>query len=158
NIIGANRNGIAVDTATNVSVLGNQLGINKLPNNTYPSLGNLVDGININNSSTIVIGGTQSLQGNKAAGNRNGIHVINSSGVTIQGNSIGPNLTGTIIPIIVGLVENFEPAFQAQDGILVEGSSNIKVGTSAHAGGNLISHNRHGVSITKASSNVTIQN
>src|SRR5262249_55854863 len=45
-----------------------------------------------------------------------------------------------------------------EDGILVESSTGIKVGTSAQGGGNLLSHNRHGVSITKGSSNVTIQN
>src|SRR5438045_9783302 len=76
----------------------------------------------------------------------------------MQGNSIGPNLTGTIITKLVGLVEDFEPAFQAEDGILVEGSTNVLVGTSAQGGGNLLSHNRHGVSITKGSSNVFIQN
>src|SRR5262249_9085337 len=102
----------------------------------------------------------------KIALNKNGVHVINGSdGVTIQGNFIGTNFSGTVIPLIKGLVENFQPSLggktndgQAEDGILVEGSKNIFVGTPAQNAANLISHNRHGVSITKGSSNVVIQN
>jgi hypothetical protein len=159
NIVGANRYGINIVGSTNVTVKGNQLGVNKLASGVYPALGNLQDGVLVDNSTNVLIGGTQSLEGNKIDGNRNGIHVINgSSGITMQGNFIGPNFSGTVIPITKGLVENFQPAFQAEDGILVEGSSNIFVGTPAQNAGNLISHNRHGVSITKGSTNVVIQN
>ncbi len=158
NIIGANRNGVFVSSnSNNITIKGNQLGVNRKADGTYPNLGNLQDGIRVESSTNIQIGGVQSLEGNKAASNRNGIHIINASGVTMQGNLIGPNFTGSAIfpPIFE---EIFEPAFQAEDGILVESSSNVKIGTPAQNGGNLISHNRHGISITKGSSNVTIQN
>src|SRR5262249_41039367 len=73
NIIGANvGNGITILNGTNIPLQGNQLGVNKLADGTYPSLGNLLDGIYVEGSTNVLIGGTQSLQGNKAAGNVNG--------------------------------------------------------------------------------------
>ena len=56
--------------------------------------------------------------------------MIDLTGVTMQGNFVGTNLTGTIIPITLGLVEDKRPPAQAEDGILVEHSTNVKVGTS----------------------------
>src|SRR5262249_62291565 len=147
-----------VTKSTGITIKGNRLGMHKLPNGTYPFIGNIKDGIFVSNATNVQIGGTQSLEGNNIGSNRNGVYISNSDGVTLQGNFIGPNLTGTVIPLTKGLVENFEPGFQAEDGVLVEGSKNVFVGTPAQGGGNLISHNRHGISITKGSSDVRIQN
>ena len=159
NIVGANRNGVAVvNGSKNVFVRGNQFGIHKLASGQYPNLGNLQEGVLIDSSSAVTVGGTQSLEGNKISANRNGIRVVNSDNVTMQGNFIGTNLTGTIIPLLVGLVEDFQPIAQAEDGVLVEGSTNIRIGTAAQNGGNLVSRNRHGISVTKGSSNVSIYN
>src|SRR5207249_1216164 len=75
----------------------------------YTITGNSEDGIRIDTSSGILVGGTASaLAGNKITGNRGGLEAVNSSGVTLQQN------------VITG---------QSEDGVIIDGTGSVIVGS-----------------------------
>ena len=90
-------------------------------------LGNGADGIYVGNN-TDTIGGTASGAGNLISANTgNGINLV-ATGVLIQGNLIGTDVSGTL------------PLGNGQDGVVASGSTNTIGGSTAKAG-NVISFN-----------------
>jgi hypothetical protein len=99
--------------------------------------GNLLDGIVIDSTSDVVIGGATSNAGGTVAGNRRGISILNSSKLTIQQMTVSAN---------------------SEDGVRIDGSSSLLIGgTASSIAGNTITGNRDGVSTMNGSSGVTLQ-
>ena len=98
NIISGNGAGIHVaGGATNLLIQGNYIGTN--PTGTAV-VGNKFQGVYIEGSSSITIGGSVAgagnlISGNSTAGGYNAITLSTASGNTVQGNFIGTNAAGT---------------------------------------------------------------
>ena len=131
NLIAGNGNGIYSNGESGLVVIeGNAIGRASLPGGgTSPGNGN--DGIDVvSSSSSILIGGTSTLDKNVISGNTgDGIEINASSAVLVEGNMIGTNVAGT------GAVPN---AY----GIVVDSSaSDNTIGGSTSGAGNVISGN-----------------
>ncbi len=139
NILSSSEAGVAVYN-TGVTVQGNYIGTDVTGTK---SLWNY-DGIDA--GSDTVIGGTTSGAGNIISGNYEyGVGVsLGSTGVTVQGNYIGTDVTGTkALPNSVGI------------GV---GGSNFTIGGTTTGAGNIISGNTNdGVAIYSNASNVQVQ-
>jgi len=130
NVISGNAlDGISLSGGTGTNwIQGNLIGLDAAGKR---ALRNVQNGITINGSSGNIIGGTTAAARNVISGNtNNGIAILQATdhGNSIQGNYIGPDITGT------GAVANMLA------GVLVQGSSNFIGGTIAGAG-NVISGN-----------------
>ncbi len=93
NIISGNQGGISVFFADGTLVQGNFIGVDAsgskaLPNSSY--------GMNFQDASATLIGGTTAGAGNVISGNTNGVVFSSGTGMTIQGNRIGTDATGTL--------------------------------------------------------------
>ncbi len=143
NIIAGNDNaGIAVDHAgtTGNLIVGNYIGLGA---NGTTSLGNTHNGINFNTSGANTVGSTD-VNGRNIIGSNaiHGIGVDNSTGVTILGNYIGTDVSGTLA------------RGNAGDGVRVLGtSSGTLIGGTASGAGNLIANNTgDGILVSSSSS------
>lgn len=105
--------------------------------------GNTREGIIIDGTSNVLIGGPVAGARNTINnGNRNGVIVTNgSANVTLQNNVIGTVGGGN-----------------TEDGVVIDASSTVLLGTAVANGGNSIVANRNGVSVINGASNVTIVN
>ena len=124
NIIAGNlQSGIEFNGSTNAALVqGNRIGVDALG----ASKANLQNGITLNSSSNVTIGGTAVNSGNTISGNTgDGIHLNASNTNTIQGNRIGVNVGGTAALANTG------------DGIEILGGSSNNIISS----GNVISGN-----------------
>jgi hypothetical protein len=122
-IFGNSTDGILI-TASGVSVVGNYVGTNAAGT---AAVGNGAAGVAVE-ASRDTIGGVKTGTSNLLSGNLYGIVIIpGSSGVVVQGNSIGTNAAGTA-------------AVGNRTGIDVAGS-NDTIGSSSGIGGNIISGN-----------------
>ncbi len=157
--------GILINGVPNVTIGGplaaaggtvskNRKGINILPGSSQINIQqynvnfNAEEGILVDSSSNLLIGGTGSaVIGNQVSGNRDGIRLLNSTQVALQGNFIGTDRGGTTI---VGFG-------QSEDGVIIDGSNNVSVGAPFQFGDNVISGNRNGVRVINGSANFTIQ-
>ena len=121
-------------------------------------IGNASNGIEIDTTSSVVVGGDDADDGlvdgtvnarNVISGNdANGVFITGASDLnTIEGNYIGTDFTGD--SVLVG---------NTLDGIVIEGGTNNVIGGSTAGAGNLISANqRFGILITDPSSSTTIE-
>ena len=123
NVIAGNFYGIQIGSARNVNILGNFIGLDATGTT---ALGNTGPGIQVSDSSGVVIGGGDAT--NYIAANRQGIIVSNSSEVGIYYNVIGTDTSLTLV------ADNF------QYGIVLDGSTNVAIG-NAEGGGNIIVNN-----------------
>lgn len=141
NLTGA---GIAInDGSDDVVIAGNRIVGNGLANNS--------SGIEIyNNSHNIRIGGTSQYSRNVIADNSaQGINIVLSEDITILGNYIGVHEDG------ISQLEN------NGDGITINQSNGIRIGSSASGGRNVITAPAgygRGISIQNGSEDITIQN
>ncbi|MET0383102.1 MAG: right-handed parallel beta-helix repeat-containing protein, partial [Burkholderiaceae bacterium] len=136
--------GIYLNTASNVTIRGNWIGVDPAGNSPMANTG---AGIHLNNSNGDVIGGNTAAARNVLSGNAiAGVQISNSSiGNIVQGNYIGTDATGA------GPIQN-------GDGILIQASSTGNtIGGTAAGAGNLISGNTNtGIEVKSASANTQI--
>ncbi len=143
NIIAGNDNaGIAVDNSgtTGNLIIGNYIGLGA---NGTTSLGNTHNGVHFNTSGANTVGSTDANGRNIISSNAiHGIGVDNATGVTILGNYIGTDATGTLARGNSG------------DGIRVLGtSSGTMIGGTTSGAGNLIANNTgDGILVSSSSS------
>lgn len=142
---GLSGNGIDLDRTPNSSILGNYVGLDVTGN---IGIGNAENGVSINASPGITIGGSGINEGNIISGHNFHAIVLNSQSdnAVVQGNKCGTNATGTtIIP-------------NDDSGIIVINTSGTLIGgaTDAHANQLCASASEYGIFII-ASSNTTIQ-
>ncbi len=111
----------------NNQIKGNYIGTNA-PGTA--SLGSGYNGVTVNNTLNITIGGPTAADRNVIASNANNIQVGNSSNITIQSNYIGTNATGTA-------------SLSSGNGVSLGAASNVTIGgltaTPGTAPGNVIS-------------------
>ena len=137
--------GIDVESGGSGSLLeGNYIGVNTAGST---ALGNLDDGIDIVDASSVTVGGTTSSARNLISGNGSNAIEIKGSGAvsnTIQGNTIGADATGG------------QDLGNGSDGIYVaNNAAGNTIGGAAAGAGNLISGNdQDGVEIDGAADNV----
>lgn len=148
-IAGGNDTGIYSINASGNRIQGNLIGVNAPGTN---ALGNVNNGIVLDNSSGNQIGGTDALARNIIAGNgQSGIY-LNGSGATgnvIQGNYVGVDISGNLV------------ASNANYGIILNGAPGNILGGTAAGAGNIISGNGYsGVALigSGATSNMLLGN
>ena len=141
NVISGNgANGIHINTGEGNVILGNLVGTDGVGEAVAR---NSEDGVLVENSSNDTIGGTTPTAGNVISGNgANGIHIDVGDGNVILGNLIGVDDAG------------LNALGNAENGVLIDSSSEDRIGGAAPGSGNLISGNgRSGISIANSSSN-----
>jgi len=127
NVISGNTSGVFIGgTLTTGTIQGNYIG---LGSNGSTIIAN-VEGILVGNVPSALIGGTTPGAGNVISGNNQGIS-ITSDHVTVQGNFIGTDATGTLDK-------------GNSTGVFIDGSNNLIGGTTATAR-NIISGNGTGI-------------
>jgi hypothetical protein len=140
-IAGNGQSGIHVNGGTGVTITGNYIGIGA---NGTTGVGNNLDGVFVQNTTGVAIGGAAAGAGNVISGNfEDGMH-IEGSFHTVAGNIIGLDATGTID------VGNYSW------GVHVVGGINITVGGTAAGARNIISGN-DGDGILLETNGATIQ-
>ena len=143
NVISGNDNaGIAVDHAgtTGNVIIGNYIGIGS---DGTTARGNTHDGVHFNGAGSNTVGSTDSNGRNVISSNAiNGVGVGDATSVTILGNYIGTDATGTVA------------RGNASNGISVTGTaSGTTIGGTATGSGNLIANNSgDGVLVSSSSS------
>ncbi len=149
NVISANNDGIAIHGAqsTGNTIEGNEIGT---MSDGKTVLGNAVDGIQIQDGSNTLIGGTASGAANVISGNNWGVEISGSTatGNLVQGNAIGTDLGGTVA------IRN------AVDGILIDNSaSKNTIGGTDAAASNTIAYNvGNGVNVLSGTGNAILTN
>jgi hypothetical protein len=130
NVISGNNIGILVYRSA--TILGNFIGTNAAGTGALP---NLNDGIEVQGSTegppnVVFIGGSMPGEGNLISGNgQYGIAVNGSNDVTIQGNRIGPSVSGGSLS---GQLQ--------RAGVVLYGSSRARIGGNGPGEGNVIAH------------------
>ena len=153
NIISGNANGMELFLGSDNSVIeGNYIGTDVTGTKALGNIRTAVitgDGIVLRGISNSIIGGTAPGAGNLISGNQyDGIDsfVIGSSNITIQGNIVGADVTGT------------KALGNANDGVYVSGPSIVQIGGIQPGAGNLISANGgDGINTFSAANQFTIQ-
>ena len=114
--------------AANDSIVGNLVGTDATGTH---ALGNGQDGISVSGPTGVLIGGAGAGAGNVISNNGgNGINTFPSAtGLTIQGNEIGTDVTGT------------QPMGNADDGVYIWSPANVLIGGTTPGSGNVISNN-----------------
>ncbi len=127
---------IELTAATGNQVQGNYIGL--AASGTH-ALGNILDGVSIQNAPTNTIGGTAAGAGNVISANGNdGVEIIDASstGNVVAGNRIGTDAIGTI------------DLGNTRDGVHISTSSGNTVGGTIAAAANFISgNNRNGIAL-----------
>lgn len=130
NVISGNTgNGVYLSGVDSINLLGNYIGLGA--DGVSPT-GNGLDGVFVNqNSSIVAIGGTASGAGNVISGNGDdGIDVPGASLVSVLGNFIGTDATGTV------------SAGNLDEGVVIRNSvTSVSVGDGTEPGRNVISGN-----------------
>ncbi|MGB5741214.1 MAG: DUF4347 domain-containing protein, partial [Sedimenticolaceae bacterium] len=128
NVISGNAlNGVRVGGGSGHTIAGNLIGTDATGT---IDLGNAGAGINLFNTSNIVIGGTTPAERNVISGNVDGIYAQNADGTSIQGNYIGTDATGLLA------LGNSDRGVQ-----LESGANNTTVGGTTAGAGNVVSGN-----------------
>ncbi|MDO9237872.1 MAG: DUF4347 domain-containing protein, partial [Aquabacterium sp.] len=148
NVISGNPAGSNIYMATGADgtvIKGNYIGLNaagtSVFSSTNPQWGVMIE----TNSSNITIGGTASGEGNIISGHTHeGIWVTTTGTVTIQGNYIGTDATGTV------------DLGNTRYGIYVDDSGTTTIGGTATGAGNLISGNDLG-GVIAFNTSITVQ-
>ncbi|MDX1430905.1 MAG: cadherin-like domain-containing protein, partial [Gammaproteobacteria bacterium] len=148
NVIAANRDGIYISGASWNVVEGNYIGVDVTGASPLGNLGNLDDGVQIDNGTNNRIGGSAPNAGNVISDNiDDGVHLSGgSSDNIVQGNHIGMDAAGT------SAIGNHD------DGIYISGgSSGNIIGGALPDEGNVISGNAdEGIAIDSSNAN-TVQ-
>lgn len=146
---GNNGFGLSMVSCNNDTISGNYVGMNAAGN---AAIGNGVGGIIIVGAgSGHVLGGSILGSGNLISANGsglsgNGLNVDNNSSVTIRGNTIGLDVTGTL------------PFGNAENGIAINTAPNAIIGGAGVNDGNVIAdHNFHGIVLNGGSNNSIVQ-
>ncbi len=153
NIISGNANGMDLFQDSDNSVIqGNYIGTDVTGTKALGNDGKSVvqgDAIALRGISNVLIGGTAPGAGNLLSGNlHDGVDsfVIGSDNITIQGNIVGLDVTGT------------KPLGNGNDGLYVSGPSNVLIGGIQPGARNLISSNGgDGIDTFSDTINYTIQ-
>lgn len=127
--------GIFVSDGTCVrhTVRGNYLGVD--PSGTT-SLGNGASGVEINGASCVTVGGTSPADRNVISGNvAAGVEILHSTNITVQGNYIGTDASGT------------ESLGNGTSGIRLAPAWGNMIGGTDPGAGNVISANNEGIAI-----------
>ncbi|MCG3200133.1 MAG: hypothetical protein GHCLOJNM_04668 [bacterium] len=148
NVISGNvSHGIEVFSSSGNRIEGNFIGTDA---SGLAALGNGARGVQLNDSSDNIIGGTEPGARNIISGNsRSGIRLLNpgSTGNLVQGNYIGTDLHG------VADLGN------GNEGVIINGGSNNTIGGTESGAGNLISGNGgDGVSVIEGAGNSILMN
>lgn len=147
NVISGNDNaGIALDHAgtTGNVIIGNYIGLGA---DGTTARGNTHDGVHFNTSGSNTLGSTDSNGRNVISSNAiNGVGVADSTSVTILGNYIGTDATGTVA------------RGNSSNGVSVTGtSSGTTIGGTATGAGNVIANNAgDGVLVSSSSSTAAV--
>ena len=155
NIISGNSVGLDLFVSTGMIVEGNYIGTDITGEvaigNDYSGTGAVWsgNGIILQGASNLLIGGTATGAGNVISGNKaDGIDtfVIGSSGITVQGNLVGVDATGT------------QSLGNGGDGVLISGPTDVVIGGPSSAARNIISNNGgHGINALFSAIRWTIQ-
>ena len=138
NVISGNRSsGIYLPSAVGARIQGNYLGTNAAGTAAIDS--GSQDGVNVDTDGGVTVGGTEAGAGNLISGNNRGV-LIAGNDVTVLGNRIGTNATGTA-PILKG------------SGVTVF-SGDAVIGGSTAGARNLISGNGSGISLVASGASV----
>jgi Ca2+-binding RTX toxin-like protein len=142
-IAGNSGDGIDVIDSTSNLIAGNWIGTNAVGT---AALANGGDGIYVDTSATVTIGGTARGAQNQISGNtESGIEITDSTGTLVEGDLIGVNQAGTAA---IG---------NGAAGVLVDnGSASTSIGAAVAGGRNFISGNAEGVLITGATTTTTL--
>ena len=136
-------NGLSGGTSSTVTtgntIAGNLIGLTAGGNRV---IGNIGDGIYVQNAPQTTIGGTAGTgTRNIISGNKNGMELFNNSnGTVVEGNYIGTDITGSLAlgNTVVGAISG--------DGIALEGIGSSTIGGTAPGAGNVISgQNSYGI-------------
>jgi Right handed beta helix region len=156
NVISGNLgNGVTFLDSANSDILGNYIGTDATGT---LDRGNTLDGIFVDETSNVRIGGSAAGAGNLISGNDEyGILIdTDSDTTTVAGNFIGVNAAGTLElhnghndPLFIGDLTHA--------GIRIDGTDN-QIGLPAATGGNVISGNNIGISIVAGATGNVIQN
>jgi Ca2+-binding RTX toxin-like protein len=145
NVISGNaESGIALFNSTNSVIQGNFIGTNAAGN---AGIGNGLEGIDLQGSTGVTIGGTVTGAGNVISGNgQTGVLFnLGSNNGLLAGNIIGLDATGDAV------LQN------SGDGVQISVSNNVQVGSTNTLGRNILSGNTSaGVAIANGSLNATI--
>ncbi|QDV47069.1 Lectin C-type domain protein [Stieleria neptunia] len=127
--------GIGMSQTTNLTIQANRIGTDA---SGTAMIGNTRDGIHIDSSSVVLIGGAAEGEGNLISGNdRDGVLIEDSIGVDLLGNKIGTDITGML---------DFG---NGEDGISVYGTTNLRIGGNLGAASNVVSGNdRTGIDLS----------
>jgi parallel beta-helix repeat protein len=139
--------GVHIVGGTGHRVQGNYIGTDV---NGAADLGNSQSGVFLNNASDTTIGGTVAEARNLISGNdQRGVYIFGNAatGNVIQGNTIGPDVTGAAA---LG---------NSWDGVYIAGASNNTIGgTVAGAGNTIVSNGGDGVSVQSGAGNGVLSN
>ena len=148
NIMGASHGGIYFehDTGGNALVQGNYIGTNAAGNSALP---NRTAGMMLSGTRGVVVGGAAPGAGNLISGNtKHGLELVGGingtpcRGVTVQGNLIGTDVSGTIA------------LANQESGIYLQTTDNVQVGGTTAAEHNVVSGNtKHGFILGNATAN-----
>ncbi len=143
NLISGNTNaGIHLMLEKQNAVAGNIIGLNAAGTTAIPN----GVGIQLDNTDSVLIGGTTPEERNVISGNTNGIMMLNAPHTRIVGNYIGTDIGGaSAIP-------------GTQQGIWIQSSTNLAIGDGTEGGRNVISGNQFGLRITGCDSTSVIGN
>ncbi len=132
----------------NLSIAGNFIGTNNDGTSTV-GLGNGSDGVFLDSVDQVTIGGTTGGENVVSGNHANGIDLLQSSGILIEGNDIGTDSQGFSLPGDTAL-----DLGNAADGIFINQSNRVMIGGIAAGTGNTISGNHaSGVFISGTVSN-----
>jgi ELWxxDGT repeat protein len=119
------------DETTGNLIAGNFIGIDA---SGSKALGNKRSGIFFYQVTGNTIGGTQAGARNVISGNtNNGVYIVSTIGVTVQGNYIGTDVSGS------------KPVGNGGTGISIDGFNGNVIGGAAAGAGNVISANQYGI-------------
>jgi parallel beta-helix repeat protein len=139
-ISGNNDDGLDIKNSTLATIQGNYIGVSA---DGLNPLGNVQEGILLDNSSGNTIGGTTAAERNLVSGNQWGIRLsgVGSTGNVVQGNYIGTDVNGTANIANTSL------------GVTIRaGAANNTIGGTAADAANLIAFNGIGILIEDAAS------
>ena len=145
NVIAGNAvNGVYLSGGSNNRVRGNIIGLGA---DGTTIIANSQDGVQVNGSNTAIVGGTTSLERNVISGNTNyGVYLTGvTTGTIVSGNYIGTDANGAVA------------RGNAQQGVLVNSSSNT-IGGSTSNDRNVISGNaKDGIVVNSGANNNVIR-
>jgi len=152
NLISSNSsNGIQTGSGTTATIVrGNLIGTDKDGNT---DLGNVADGVILGSGTASIIGGTTPSDRNVISGNNGSGIVLYVAGVTVQGNYIGTDITGTN-----ALGNSGEGIRLVRENTTIGGTSGTTPGGNCTGACNLISGNGLNGIVSSGNNNIVLGN